>query len=176
MYVRLFVYCLLYECHLLLATTIASSCFRFCWQTAESPKQDKEMVTGYGWNTIAMWRLFVYMHIIVWVVKYEVNYQNSLRRFPKGSVSGYCIILHWYTWSQSCEDCLRLWFYTILHHNVEKKRNIYPVAEKNSVFFLSSYLPCFFFLFFFFFFFWRIINKREQKFYLPYFFQEFSNQ
>ena len=85
------------------------------------PQQDKETVTSHGWDKKAMWRLFVSMHMMTWVVKYEVNYLNSFRQFPKGSVSGYCIILYCCTWSQSYEDCLRVWFYRILHHNIEKK-------------------------------------------------------
>ena len=103
--------------------------------------QDKEMVTSHGWDTKAMWRLFVYIHMMVWVVKYDVNYINSFRQFPKGSVSGYCIILHCCTWSQLYNGCLRVWFYRMLHHNVEKKE-IFTRPQKQIVF--PSYLPgCF---------------------------------
>ena len=62
------------------------------WQSF--PQQDKEMVTSHEWDTKAMWRLFVYMHMMVWVVKYEVNYLIALDSFQKevylGTVS-YCI-------------------------------------------------------------------------------------
>ena len=128
------------------------------------PQHDKEMVTR--WDTKAMWRIFVYMHMVVWVVLYEVNYLNSFRQFPEGSVSGYCFTFHCCPWSQSYEDCLRISFYRILHHNV--KRNIYPAAEKK----------CFPFFFFFFFFlllllmlFFFLDKKKEEKkcfAYLPY--------
>ena len=132
------------------------------WQSF--PQQDKEMVTSHGWDTKAMWRLFVCIHMMVWVVKYEVNYLNRFRQFQKRSVSGYCVILHCCTWSQSYEDCLRVWFYRILHHNVEQKE-IFTRPQKKKVF--PSYLPCFIF---------RIKNKRKRKSvaytYLPYFFSE----
>ena len=113
------------------------------WQSF--PQRDKEMVTSHGWDTKAMWLLFVYMHMMAWVVKYEVNYLNSFRQFSKRSVSGYCIILHCCTWSQSYEDCLHIWFYRILHHNLERK--IFTRPQKKM---FPSYLPRFFFFFFFF--------------------------
>ena len=152
MYTYVFVYCFLYECDLLLATVSQQLFLGSGGKWQSFPQQDKEMITSHGWDTKAMWRLFVYMHMMVWVVKYEVNYLKSFRQFPKGSVSGYCIILHCCTWSQSYEDCLRIWFYRILHHNVEKKEIIIR-PQKKIVF--PSYLP-----------FFRIKHKRK-KFCLP---------
>ena len=109
--------------------------------------------------------VFVYMHVMVWVVKYDVNYLNSFRQFPEGSVSGYCIILHCCNWSQSHENCLRVWFYRILHHNIEKK--IFTRPQKKKIV-LPSYLPRFFLLFF--------SDKKQGKepSYVPYFFQSVS--
>ena len=86
-------------------------------------------------------------NMMVWVVKYEVNQLNSFSQFPKGSVTGYCIILHCCTWSQSYEDCLRVWFYRILHHNVEKKEMFtrpQKKKKKKKKCFLPTY-PVFFF-------------------------------
>ena len=96
------------------------------WQSF--PQQDKEMVTSHGWGTKAMWRLFVYMHMMVWVVKYEVNYLISFRRFTK--------------------DCLLVWLYRILHHNVEKKK-IFTWPKKKIIVFFFRFLPTYpvFFLF-----------------------------
>ena len=123
----------------------------FCTCTSES---ESEMFTGDTLERQSFTRM-------MWGVKYEVNYLNSFRQFPKGSASGCCIILHCCTWRQSYEDCLRVWFYRILQHNVEKQE-IFTRPQKKKKCFLPTLVL--FYFFFFFFFFFRIKIKRKKYF------------
>ena len=160
------------------------------WQSF--PQQDKEMVISHGWDTKAMWRLFVYMHMMVWVVKYEVNYLNSFRQFPKGSVSGYCIILYCIAVPGANHTRTVCGYDFIEYCTITQRKKKYLPGRRKKVF--PSYLPvffvCFFFLFFFLllllllffvvvflFFVFRIKFRRKKKVlptYLPYFFQSVS--